>query len=781
MPFLNPKTAFDAQRRNPSARPLHFLFVANAEGKNRLLVSTSAIEEKDAETEMKKKAGDFQLDARKLTRGKAIFSDAGIMHLKVKKVPHDFDSSFRKCLKEHRIDCKEVTLGIDDESAAPVAEGVVLKPLAGKTKGDKYENEQYQEDAQGEVKHGGQFRGNSKTRTRYFDQEQVEASKLYKDAEGKLLDAQGRPVDTSGTEIGYVANAETGSLHQFDPRHAGPAPKQGYKVKDHHTSPLQGQDAAGAGTMEVEGGVVRKVTSQSGHYTPDGKLVHQFVDRLDQSGVQRRETELVDSEGKRVYGSARAEYPQVMQYLKEVEAGRRERDPAMEEKLRELREKGIGPSNRDAKVEYFDPDRYITEEEFEKVKGDENAFRNLMEAKFGSRNPGDTDPWGFAKDYPTLQTWMSRMAPQASLGAEQFLQTGGNTDAINRKRDVMDEIGRKVPKVLAEDTADVEAAALFEQLGGMAKLRTLAASKGVPTDSLESASPRKKLRALRQLLGLPAEDLAAEGSGSSRKPASATLSQIEDDNRQLANDFESLGGMARLDELAKKRGVDPSRYARMDNAAKATLLIRLLEQAGEPLPQVPSVTNRRTDPPAPPEVAPEQPEPLEDATQPQGALPTEPGPVAYSYAGEATPPADSSNANNYFTGGGNYMNQASPEGAASDTPSDQGAAATSSPDPRESLDLRRVRKEAAKPEQQLEQRYYRMGGDEALVEQLTQQWQNEIAALRKQLQSKGMTSQQINDEVRKSNLALPANLPRARVARMDLREKYNTLQVRRRP
>ena len=103
------------------------------------------------------------------------------------------------------------------------------------------------------------------------------------------------------------------------------------------------------------------------------------------------------------------------------------------------------------------------------------------------------------------------------------------------------------------------------------------------------------------------------------------------------------------------------------------------------------------------------------------------------------------------------------------------------PDPREELDLRQVRKEAAKSpqEQQLEKQYYGMGGDEALVEQLTRKWQADVQALRQQLKSQGKTEPQIAELVRSSELARPENLPRAKVARMSLREKYSKLQVRR--
>ena len=855
MSFQNPKTAFDAQRRNPSARPLHFLFLANAEGKNRLLVSSSPIDEQDAEAEVKKKEPAFRLEARKVLRGKARLNAAGVLQLQVKKVPQDFETPFKKCLKEHRIECEEVTLGLDDEGTASPDEGMERQPLTSKAKGEKYDNEQYQKDEHGKVMHGGQFRGDSKVRTRYFDQGQVADSTLYKDAQGRLVDAQGRLVDAPSSEIGYAANAETGTVHQFDPQ--GRVASEGHTLLDHHTSPLQGQDAAGAGTMKVENGVVRAISSQSGHYTPDGKLLHQFVDRLDQSGVQRRDTRLVDAEGRPILGTASSDYASVMQYVEDVEAGRRERDPRMEEKLRQIRQQGIAPSNRDAQVEYFDPDRLVSREEFEKARQDEASFRSLMLAKFGSERPGIVDPWTFATTYEKMQTWMARMAPQASLGAEQFLQTGGNIDAINRKRDLMGEIGRKVPKVLAEDTADVEAAALFEQLGGMERLRSLAASKGVTAESLESASPRQKLRALRQLLGLPVEEPQPESSGQRPQTARATLHQIGLDNEQLAADFEELGGMARLDELARKRGIDPSRYATMNQAGKATLLIRLLQQAGEPVPSVPSTAPQGGDVP-------------ESRAQDPAS-----SPIAHAYGnlqgGGHPPSAEPRIAASYVTGGssditpaptsgsetGNYMNEASPASgpqptgsyvdySGGDAPlrepeaptsgsvtssyrnevspasgpqptgsyvtdfgsddaesrgpevadigyvtgSDSGEASPArgatppapQPDPRKPLDLRQVRKEATKSpeEQQLEQRYYRLGGDEALVEQLTVKWQAEVQALRQQLQSQGKSPQQINELVRESTLAAPANLPRARVARMSLREKYNTLQVRKR-
>src|SRR5262249_50421432 len=63
--------------------------------------------------------------------------------------------------------------------------------LVGKALPGKYKEEQYQKDSAGNVMHGGQFRGASKNRTKYYDEDERDASMVRTDAQGRLIDRDG--------------------------------------------------------------------------------------------------------------------------------------------------------------------------------------------------------------------------------------------------------------------------------------------------------------------------------------------------------------------------------------------------------------------------------------------------------------------------------------------------------------------------------------------------------------------------------------------------------------
>jgi hypothetical protein len=58
--------------------------------------------------------------------------------------------------------------------------------------------------------------------------------------------------------------------------------------KFHHSSFLSGQPVASAGEISVEQGVVREITRRSGHYKPTAEQLNQFLERLNNAGVDLR-------------------------------------------------------------------------------------------------------------------------------------------------------------------------------------------------------------------------------------------------------------------------------------------------------------------------------------------------------------------------------------------------------------------------------------------------------------------------------------------------------------
>jgi hypothetical protein len=178
--------------------------------------------------------------------------------------------------------------------------------LRGKPLPDKYLNEQYQEDDQRHVLPDAEVFGPSRSeksfgrtfaRTKYFDQTEQDESTVRTDEQGRLIDHRGNLIHKKS---GYIVSKDDGTMHLFEEgRKEGHQSAQGpeYDLRQHHSSPIQGRDAAAAGELVTEDGVIRKVTDKSGHYQPTAKMTHQLIDRLQQQGVAMREQKLVKDAG----------------------------------------------------------------------------------------------------------------------------------------------------------------------------------------------------------------------------------------------------------------------------------------------------------------------------------------------------------------------------------------------------------------------------------------------------------------------------------------------------
>jgi hypothetical protein len=341
-------------------------------------------------------------------------------------------------------------------SAAPkkkqVADPNADPQLVGRALPGKYKDEQFQTDEHGNVKHGGQFRGTSPVRTKYYTDEERDKSAIRTDDSGRLVNAEGVPINTGSRKQGYVVSQETGTAHQFDPSKMGN--KQGYILGEHHSSPIQGGKAAAAGEFSVEEGVLREVTDESGHYRPNPEMTHQFVQSMEEQGVAMREKKvmMLDDDGNPVPISD--EMDQLLDEVNEYDETRdptQPYDPEMFKKAQKLRDAGVSYSNRQAKVNLTNPKTYISAEEFEPIKGNVKEIVKLVIKKTGNPNPLGSFPYN-PTTLESVNEWIGILCRIKAVDAkktrlqmttEQFSQTGGNVDAIRGKEAVNAQVEQR--------------------------------------------------------------------------------------------------------------------------------------------------------------------------------------------------------------------------------------------------------------------------------------------------------------------------------------------------
>ena len=256
--------------------------------------------------------------------------------------------------------------------------------LVGKTLPGKYKNEQYQKDSSGNVIHGGEFRGDSKNRTKYYNDDERDKSIVRTDAEGRLVDRDGKFLPE---HRGFVMSQDEGTLHAFDVNERETSP-EGHTLHTHHSSAIQGGKAAAAGEMETEEGVLRKVTDQSGHYRPTPEMTHQMVQKLQNAGVAMRDKKLtmLDKDGnpQPATSEIQALLKEVLAFTKQYENDQSgPYDPQILKKYQKLVDLGVTESNREARVDLTNPKTFVTPEEFEKVKGNNKAIFSLVASKIG--------------------------------------------------------------------------------------------------------------------------------------------------------------------------------------------------------------------------------------------------------------------------------------------------------------------------------------------------------------------------------------------------------------
>jgi hypothetical protein len=449
--------------------------------------------------------------------------------------------------------------------------------LVGKKLPDKYKNEQYQTNEHGQVMHGGEFRGASKVRTKYYNEEEKEKSVIHTDDRGRLVDSEGNLLDTGAVKRGYVVSQETGTAHQFNPNKI--EPKGQYVLGEHHSSPIQGGAAAAAGELKADSGVVREVTDESGHFRPNPEMTHQFVQSMEEQGVAMREKKLsmLDDDGNPTDIS-----PEMAALLDEVNEYEDTRDttqpydPEMFKKAQRLRDAGVSFSNRQAQVDLTNPKTFVSAEEFAPIQGNGKAIAQLVRKKIG-KNP---DLGHYRGNWTTLESvndWIGVLSrikavdpktTRLQMTTEQFSQTGGNVDAIRGKEAVNKEIeSRRAPDDDAAETERMQK--LVERLGGDAKLRQL----GVQDPA--SLSVEGKFRLLSKAgakppTGRPSEDAEEEQEESQGDDDAGDVeedSDTEDEQKEVQGEDAKAGVNQGQDPLRQDNADPMAHYNTADPMA----------------------------------------------------------------------------------------------------------------------------------------------------------------------------------------------------------------------
>jgi hypothetical protein len=125
------------------------------------------------------------------------------------------------------------------------------------------------------------------------------------------------PYDTSSMDSNYMGRGF--AIYVMDS--AGRLYASQHKVGlFHHSSFLAGADVAGAGEMNVVGGVLKVITNKSGHYAPTKQEMAQVLEELEGRGVNLSQVEYihVDDTGNR----AKTPYPgKAKKFLEDQRAG----------------------------------------------------------------------------------------------------------------------------------------------------------------------------------------------------------------------------------------------------------------------------------------------------------------------------------------------------------------------------------------------------------------------------------------------------------------------------
>jgi hypothetical protein len=253
---------------------------------------------------------------------------------------------------------------------------------------------------------------------------------------------------------------KTGQVHTFKPGQTDEA--DGKKKITHHSTPLAGAPVAGAGHLVMSRGNVKEIHDDSGHYKPSADFTLQVVEQLEKLGASLLDDSVVDAQGRPPGAEHRAKYEELKKRLKRVQDVYDEarvklgdkfdasKPPAelvnartaIEKGLQELRALGFAPGNRPAVVK-LQGKVAIDEKDFDPLKGNLDAINAYIEKKSGRKNvlPATIDP-RILKSLEALNLEIGK-ALAVTLTTQQFKQTGGNEQAIQKKAEAMDLIRKR--------------------------------------------------------------------------------------------------------------------------------------------------------------------------------------------------------------------------------------------------------------------------------------------------------------------------------------------------
>jgi hypothetical protein len=437
-------------------------------------------------------------DINKVTKGQV----KGRCHLENDNIQFDkaggaemkYDT-VKKLVKEVGL-AKDVRLG-----AAPEEEN----KLAGKELGDKF---------QGEDKKLGwrtedPARKDLDTTTTKYERTPEERAKSQ-----AIPTAKGDLTDSAGTALhgrqGFVMDPKTGQVHTFEP---GVVDLPGGKKQStHHSTPLAGAPVAGAGHLVTEGGKVKEIHDDSGHYKPSAEFTLQVVQQLEALGVSLRDNKkLTDEKGVDVTEEYKAKYKEIQQRIGALQAAYDKEkqklgtafnpaklNPALigfradiQKNLAELRALGVAPANRPAVVQ-LQGKTGLSAEEFQGVKGDLAKINAVLEKKTGKKNllPANTEPkWLQGVDALNLKIGE---VLKVRLTTEQFAQTGGNEKAIRDKAQVVAALNER-------DKTGLTAEEFQGAKGDLAKINAILEKKAGRKNVLPANTDQKTLQSLDAL------------------------------------------------------------------------------------------------------------------------------------------------------------------------------------------------------------------------------------------------------------------------------------------
>ncbi|MBL4807503.1 MAG: hypothetical protein JKY31_09450 [Rhodobacteraceae bacterium] len=253
--------------------PYNFFFSLNGpDGKSVLLVNQKTV---PAQTIKDLRANST---SKKFMAGEMFVDDSGVLNLKADgNVPAGAQKAIMKDYVKKTSIRKVVIFSGDDDDENYETKSV--DPI--------YQTEQTMStDAQ------------KRSGTHYYDADEKRASRVKIDADGRLLNAKGKPIE--GYQ-GYVVDPETQKMHIFKKGEiAGSEDTFGTKERRYHSSPLAGGDVAGAGGIRMRDGKIERLDDRSGHYKPNSKLMFQTIEMLERDGAALIDKDLSTPDGKRV-------------------------------------------------------------------------------------------------------------------------------------------------------------------------------------------------------------------------------------------------------------------------------------------------------------------------------------------------------------------------------------------------------------------------------------------------------------------------------------------------